>query len=150
MATDTIGIELVWEVEPPPGLDVAQVERALGVFRVALGAAGRDLSVLMAGDEVLSELNATWRGKQGPTDVLSWGYEDQPGAPWGDLALSLERTAAQAAENGWDITTEALRLLAHGCAHLAGHDHQTPDEERVMRALEIQLLEKVGVKGLYP
>ena len=68
----------------------------------------------------------------------------------GELALSLERAAAQAAENGWDLRTEVLRLLAHGCAHVAGFDHETAAQERVMQALEVRLLAGVGLRDLYP
>jgi probable rRNA maturation factor len=68
----------------------------------------------------------------------------------GELALSLERAAAQAAENGWSLRTEVLRLLAHGCAHVAGYDHESEAEEREMKALEVRLLDALGLRGLYP
>jgi probable rRNA maturation factor len=76
---------------------------------------------------------------------------DAEGAvPLGDLALSLDRARAQAQDNGWPLQTELLRVLAHGCAHLAGYDHRTAAEERLMRGVEEALLEKVGLRGLYP
>ena len=59
----------------------------------------------------------------------------------GDLVVSGERVKEQAAENGWDFDTELIRLLAHGCAHLAGWDHERSAEEaREMLELEIYLL----------
>ncbi len=141
-----------WAAGPPPELEEADLRRALEVFLAALGHAGRGLSVLMADDAALQALNRVWRGRDRPTDVLSWSYLDAgPAAPLlGELALSLERARRQAAENGWGLRTEVLRLLAHGCAHLAGYDHETAAEERRMRAVEIGMLAGIGLRNLYP
>ena len=68
----------------------------------------------------------------------------------GELAVSAERVSKQASENGWDFETEFIRLLAHGCAHLAGWDHEESEkQEREMLKLEIQLLKKVGLINIY-
>ena len=112
-------------------------------------------------DAVLGELNRRYRELDEPTDVLSWSYlEDgaEDGAEaellgevlLGEIALSLDRSRAQAAEYGWNLRTEVLRLLAHGCAHLAGFDHQTAAGDREMRSVEIGMLDRVGLKNLYP
>ena len=68
----------------------------------------------------------------------------------GELALSIKRARAQARESGWPLRTEVLRLLAHGCAHLAGYDHRTLKEDGAMRRVEERLLARVGLRGLYP
>jgi len=140
---------------PRIDLDLPALRRALASFLKGLGQGGRPLSVLLASDADLRALNRAHRGEDRPTDVLSWSYLDaaEPAhadAPLGDLALSLERARAQAAHNGWDAQTEVLRLLAHGCAHLAGYDHQTAAEERAMRGIEDALLARIGLRGLYP
>ena len=103
-------------------------------------------------DATLLDLNRRFRGLHRPTDVLSWRYPDDPSpAPLlGEIAISLDRAESQAVANGWDMQTEVLRLLAHGCAHLAGHDHQDDAEERVMKALEIEMLSGVGLRDIYP
>ena len=68
----------------------------------------------------------------------------------GELVVSAERVSKQAFENGWDFETELIRLLAHGCAHLAGWDHEeSKKQERDMLDLEIQLLKDVGLKNIY-
>ncbi len=136
---------------PPPDLDAAALGRALGLFLRGLGHGSRGVSVLLADDATLAGLNRAYRGRDAPTDVLSWSYRDDEAVPGllGDLAVSLERVRAQARVNGWDAQTELLRLLAHGCAHLAGYDHATPDEDRVMRDVEIALLDAVGLGHLY-
>ena len=68
----------------------------------------------------------------------------------GELAVSAERVSKQASENGWVFETELIRLLAHGCVHLAGWDHEeSGKQEREMLELEIQLLKEVGIKNIY-
>lgn len=155
-------IHLSWAAgAPPPELDEAALRDALERFLALLGHAGAGLSLLLADDAALRALNREHRGLDRPTDVLSWSYlepgqaarpapADEPPPLAGELALSLERAAAQATENGWDLPTEVLRLLAHGCAHVAGYDHGTDAEEREMKAVEVRLLAAVGLPGLYP
>lgn len=142
---------------PPPELDEQDLIAALVSFAAGVGHPGRGISVLMGGDALLRELNLAHRNLDRPTDVLSWSYLDYA-APLGDgeppllgeLALSLERAHAQALENGWSLRTEVLRLLAHGVAHLAGHDHESEEQEREMLTLEVRLLDEVGLKDIYP
>ena len=135
---------------PPPDLDERDLNTALAAFLDLLGHAGRGVILLVADDGVLRELNRRFRGQARPTDILSWSYGAEDDPLLGELAISLERSRAQALENGWDIRTEMLRLLAHGCAHLAGFDHETGQGETRMRAMEIKLLAVVGVNGIYP
>jgi probable rRNA maturation factor len=167
-------ILISWEAgAPPPELDEADLAASLARFLALLGHGAAGLSVLFADDARLRALNEAHRGLDRPTDVLSWSYLDAPpaaagpaapkGGPartppapaaepplLGELALSLQRAAAQAGENGWPLRTEVLRLLAHGCAHLAGYDHETEAEEREMKALEVRLLDAVGLWDVYP
>ncbi|MEE8433474.1 MAG: rRNA maturation RNase YbeY [bacterium] len=130
----------------------ASLVSALESFLNHLGRSETRVSVMFGDDAALRELNHRFRGLDRPTDVLSWCYPDDPGpAPLlGEIAISLERAESQAGENGWDLQTEVLRLLAHGCAHLAGHDHQDEAEERGMKALEIEMLSGVGLRDIYP
>jgi probable rRNA maturation factor len=170
--TNAVPIPLTWQSGRSPDLDPRAIRRALRSFLAALGHARHSVSVLLADDAALATLNLLYRGRDAPTDILSWRYLDEdpaiapptdddarkggPGAEetqgpvlLGELAVSLERVRAQAAEHGWDAQTELLRLLAHGCAHLAGYDHQTKAADRIMRDVEVTLLEGVGLGGLY-
>jgi probable rRNA maturation factor len=148
---------------PPAELDARKLRRALAEFLAQLGHRGRVLSVQFADDAELRRLNGRFSGKDRVTDVLSWPYLDgseqsgpnqngsnQDHQALGDLALSLERARAQARENGWNLQTEVLRLLAHGCAHLAGYDHHTAAQERKMLKVETELLAAQGLKKVYP
>ena len=147
-------IQISWQTgAPPPEFDEPALLLALAGFLHALGFSSSGASVLMADDAALLALNAEHRGQHNPTDILSWSYLEQGGDPpdlLGELAVSLERVQVQAEENGWSNQTELLRLLAHGCTHLAGYDHQTEEADREMRAVEIALLEGAGLRGIYP
>ncbi|MEE8396993.1 MAG: rRNA maturation RNase YbeY [bacterium] len=151
-------IAISWENGAPPAeLDEGELRRALSLFVSGLGRGEAEISLLMAGDATLAGLNERFRGVAAATDILCWNYRATDAGPApdgpaleGELALSLARARSQARANGWDLRTEVLRLLAHGCAHLAGYDHQTASGEQEMRAVEIALLAKTGLRNLYP
>ena len=125
----------------------------------------RGISILITNDAEIQKLNKQFREKDYPTDILSWNYyegegegeiagpeqnESQQENIVGELAVSVEHVSKQASENGWDFETELIRLLAHGCAHLAGWNHEESEkQERGMLELEIQLLKDVGLNNIY-
>lgn len=125
----------------------ADAERVLA----ALGLSDRELSVVLCDDPFIQDLNRRWRGLDRPTDVLSFPQGDgapPSGAPavlLGDVIISLERAAEQAAARGHDRHTELRVLLVHGLLHLLGHDHHEPDDCAAMAAEELRLLEALGV-----
>ena len=105
---------------------------------------GSGLSVEIAGDDVLHELNREHRGVNAPTDELSFAAEEGeafPAAPdqpryLGDIAVSVESVARNAAEAGLTTTEEIDHVLVHGLLHLLGWDHETDEDEAAMRARE--------------
>ncbi|MGE3855940.1 MAG: rRNA maturation RNase YbeY [Dehalococcoidia bacterium] len=105
---------------------------------------GAGLSVEIADDELLQELNREHRGVDAPTDVLSFAAEEGeafPGAPdqpryLGDIAVSVETVRRNAAEAGLTPAQEIDHVLVHGVLHLLGWDHETDDDEAAMRARE--------------
>ena len=140
-----------------------QVEKILKVFLKKLFKNELGLSFYLTDDMKIQKLNLEFRGKDCPTDILSWpyagdkegfdlpkeGYTDEVPLA-GDLVVSAEHVQKQAVENGWDFETELIRLLAHGCTHLAGWDHERSAEEaRAMLELEISLLNEVGLFNIY-
>jgi len=140
-----------------------RIRNILKEFMNCLFDSRRGVSVLITNDVEIQKLNKQFRKKNYPTDILSWTYnvgEDEITRPElnesqekniaGELAVSAEHVSKQASENGWDFETELIRLLAHGCAHLAGLDHEESEkQERKMLELEIQLLKAVGLKNIY-
>jgi probable rRNA maturation factor len=115
--------------------------RFLNRARAAIGLPGT-IDVLLTSDAELKRLNRTFRGKNKPTDVLSFPADPISGLPpeathAGDLAISVDTAARQAAHFGHSLDLELRILLLHGLLHLAGHDHETDSGE--MAALETQL-----------
>jgi probable rRNA maturation factor len=101
------------------------LNRFLAEAAAALGLAG-ELSVLLTGDEQLRAMNLQFRGVDKPTDVLSFSAlpEAANGGQGGDLAISLETAAIQAADHGHTLQMEVKVLILHGLLHLAGYDHE--------------------------
>ena len=91
-----------------------------------------ELELLLTTNAEIHELNRTYRGKDSPTDVLSFGLEDPQNL--GQLVISLDRTAQQAQEVGHSFEKELQFLFAHGLFHLLGYDHENPADEAVMLA----------------
>lgn len=116
--------------------------------------ASTEVSVLFCDDEMIRELNKSWRGVDTATDVLSFpqledeaGFSCPPGEELllGDIVISLDRAAAQAHEFGHSLEREILYLFVHGLLHLLGCDHVEEEERRAMRRREEELLASAGV-----
>jgi len=105
-----------------------------------MGVGTAEVGVLVCDDATIRALNRQFRGKDRPTDVLSFPADyPQPEGPTylGDVAISLETAARQAAEAGTSVATELKTLVLHALVHLCGYDHETDGGE--MRRLEGQL-----------
>ena len=107
----------------------------------AVGHAGAEVAVTVSNDRRLRDLNRTYRGKDRPTDVLSFAYDDDDG-PLGDVVISVDRAVAQAAERGHDLQRELELLTLHGTLHVCGYDHETDSGEmdRLERRLRRRLV----------
>jgi probable rRNA maturation factor len=103
------------------------------------------LSLSLVGDREMRKLNREWRGKDQPTDVLSFPQLER--GALGDVVISLETARRQAREGGWPLSVELRRLLAHGIAHCRGYDHDTARSARRMAAAEHRLLGTHGMVG---
>ncbi|HEY5515212.1 MAG TPA: rRNA maturation RNase YbeY [Pengzhenrongella sp.] len=108
-----------------------------------------DLSILLVGIDVMSELHVQWMDEPGPTDVLSFPMDElrpgldgevTPAGLLGDVVLCPEVAARQARDAGHSTMEELLLLTTHGILHLLGYDHVEPEEEKEMFALQRQLL----------
>jgi probable rRNA maturation factor len=135
---------------PDAELSKAALSRFLSRARAAVGLAG-EVHVLLADDATLKRLNRTFRGKNKATDVLSFPagpttvFFGDPEGPElaGDLAISLETAARQAARFGHSLPDEVRVLLLHGVLHLAGFDHERDAGE--MAGREAELRQKLGL-----
>lgn len=105
-----------------------------------LGVATAEIGVLVSDDATIRMLNRHFRGRDEATDVLSFpaGFEQPDGMPYlGDIAISIEAAARQAAELGGSLQRELCTLLLHALVHLCGYDHERDGGE--MALLEAKL-----------
>ena len=105
----------------------------------SLGERRAELSILLCDDRTIASLNREYRGKKGPTDVLSFPMRDSEGGTLqpnilGDVVISIDTARRQAKARDRPIVAEVTFLLAHGLLHLLGFDHQTDSEEKEMTA----------------
>lgn len=121
------------------------VERAAAESLRILGEAGAELSIALVDDDAMQELNASWRGKDQPTDVLA--FSQREGAELGevdllgDVVISIPTAERQAAERGHSLDHEIRELLVHGILHLLGYDHErSPEEAERMFARQREVL----------
>lgn len=106
--------------------------------------AGRAVSLLLAGDARLQELNRDWRGKDKPTNVLSFPAPDLPMSHLGDVAMSFDTCAREAKEQGKELRAHVFHLFVHGVLHLLGYDHETGPQADEMEGLESRILLGLG------
>lgn len=107
------------------------------------------VAVLMTGDATVAELNERYRGKPGPTNVLSFPAGEGADNHLGDIALAWGVVAQEAETRGLAVADHLRHLLIHGFLHLHGYDHQTDDEAEVMETIERQALAELGVADPY-
>ncbi len=131
----------------------------------AVGLADATVSLTLVRDAEMRELNREHRAKDAPTDVLSFPlYEPDafdrggPTAPRdavdgermiGDIVISVDTAARQAAAYDAPLEREVERLLVHGVLHLCGHDHMEPDERAIMEREERRLADAIGMPWPY-
>jgi probable rRNA maturation factor len=132
----------------PELLDLSTFER-LAAFALDREDAPQNCELSIAVVEIaeMTELNMRYRGKPGPTDVLSFGCDDPcavlgPDEPvtLGDVVIAPEIAEAQAAEYGHTVEEELNLLLVHGVLHLLGYDHEADHDASAMQLRERAIL----------
>jgi len=118
-----------------------------------------ELSVRLTSDAEVHALNAEWRGKDKPTNVLSFPMAEgdeletaaQPGPELmlGDIILARGVCEAEAADKGLPLEDHAAHLMVHGTLHLLGYDHMDDDSATDMEAREVRALARIGIADPY-
>lgn len=111
------------------------------------------LCVRFADDETIRELNREWRGKDAPTDVLSFPMQEGPafdaGEPLGDIILSWPFVVREAERLGLTPQQHAQHLIVHGVLHLLGYVHAEDMDAERMQALERRTMQQLGLHDPY-
>ena len=129
---------------------VPALERAAAAAAKAAGfRAGYSLTVLLSDDRRLKSLNRDFRGKDKATNVLSFPAAPNDDKYRGDVALALGVTRREAKEAGKPVPDHAAHLVVHGVLHLAGYDHMRARDAKVMEALEVEILDRLGIANPY-
>ena len=127
----------------------ALVERAAVA---ALGTQAGGVVILLTDDETVRGLNDRFRGKDRPTNVLSFPAAAMPGAnpqPLGDIVLAYGVCAAEADEQSKTLHNHLTHLVVHGVLHLLGRDHEDDAEAEAMEGEERSILASLGISDPY-
>lgn len=106
-----------------------------------------EVSIVLADNDFVKQLNKTYRGKDRPTNVLSFPQNEDN--ILGDIILAYETIAEEANTQNKSFTDHAVHLTVHGFLHLLGLDHETEKEAQEMESVEIKILENMGIKNPY-
>ena len=146
-------------------IDALAQQASDAVFdRLGLEPSVFEIAVLACDDDRIAALNADFRGKTVPTNVLSWPSDERapavagemPLAPdpvmdaeLGDIAIAYDTCLREAEAAGLQFIHHCLHLLVHGTLHLLGFDHERDLDATVMEGLEVEILGKMGVDNPY-
>lgn len=163
--TDVVIEDPRWDAAGLEGLAERAARATLAAL--ALPPDGFEIVVMGGDDARISALNADFRGKPQPTNVLSWPADElgavtegadperpEPGdpddpEPLGDIALAWETCVREAQEAGKPLADHVTHLVVHGVLHLLGHDHQRDGDATLMEGLETAILAELGVPDPY-
>jgi len=125
----------------------ARLKKAATLALARAGHSKGALTILLSNDRKLHDLNVTFRGKDKPTNVLSFPASDEEYL--GDVAVAYGVTAKEAREQKKQFADHATHLVVHGVLHLLGYDHLTTRKAKVMEPLETRILNELGISDPY-
>lgn len=138
------------------GVDTRRLKDTACKLLREVNESGSALSITLVGDREIRTLNREHRGKDKPTDVLSFPlYEAGEATPdrgerlLGDVVISVDTARRQAADYDAPLQNELYRLLIHGILHVLGHDHEKPAERKAMEAEERRLAAAIDMPWPY-
>jgi len=163
-------LDISWEETSVNQLEQPGLKEILrrGIHEALLSGGGREeaeIGLVLVDDKTIGELNKSYRGIDGPTDVLSFAIQEKgegepdiimqdlledhqlgyPDSILGDIVVSVERARAQAEEYGHSFEREIVYLAVHGTLHLLGFNHCSDQETMIMRSKEEQVMKKLDL-----
>lgn len=134
-----------WSILP----NAETLAQRAGERALAMAECEGDVAVLLTDDRAVRDLNARFRGKDQPTNVLSFPAPEGSGAHLGDVCLAYETCEREATEQSKTLAAHLQHLTAHGVLHLLGYDHDVDADAEIMEALERRILAALGVADPY-
>ena len=133
--------------------DASLTRAACAAFQAASGSKNCEISLLLTHDEEIRALNKSWRGKDEPTNVLSFplgeGAQEMNPHPLGDVVLACETVTREAESRGIALGQHSTHLVIHGVLHLLGYDHENNGDAARMENLEVRILASLGLPDPY-
>jgi len=111
-----------------------------------------EMTIRLVDEAEATQLNETWRGGVGPTNVLSFPFECPPGVNMpllGDIIICVPLVAHEATEQNKSLSAHWTHLVIHGTLHLLGYDHIAESQAQIMENLEIRILHDLGYPNPY-
>lgn len=143
---------------------LADIASDAALTRLGLDPTVFEVSVLACDDARIAILNADFRAKAKPTNVLSWPSDERaaatpgdmpvspsigPDTELGDIAIAYDTCAREAAEQNKPIKDHVTHLIVHGTLHLLGFDHENDPDAALMEGLETEILGNLGLADPY-
>jgi probable rRNA maturation factor len=129
--------------------DAAGIVERAALSSLSAGMSGLEITVLLTDDAAVHALNAKFRNKDAPTNVLSFPAPPFARPHLGDIALAFGTCAREAQEQRKSLADHLSHLTVHGVLHLLGYDHEAEDEAESMERMERTILEPLGVADPY-
>lgn len=136
-------LELSIHGKIPAGLSPGMIRKIIKIFALKLKLKRLALGLGFVSAGKIAGINLSYRKKNEPTDVLSFGYAYQKGNLEGDILICPSFARRSSKEQGVDYGEELCRLLIHGLLHLAGHDHARDAQAKVMFKLQESILKEL-------
>jgi probable rRNA maturation factor len=136
------------------------LRRAIAAAAATVSTTDGELAIVLTDDSAIRALNRQWRGKDEPTNVLSFPASSLPAFPpagvgkkaprlFGDIVIAYETAMREAKAEGKPFRHHLAHLAVHGFLHLSGYDHEGDDEADIMENLEIAVLKRLKVPNPY-
>jgi probable rRNA maturation factor len=152
-AKPQLDIEVVRQSDAWDGAEINDDALSQAAIAAFVGAAprienGREVAIVLTSDAGMQALNLKWRGKDAPTNVLSFPSGGEQGH-LGDVVLAYETVEGEAKQQNIAIADHAAHLVVHGMLHLLGYDHEQEDDAVKMERLETEILATLGIADPY-
>ncbi|MFA6265695.1 MAG: rRNA maturation RNase YbeY [Pseudolabrys sp.] len=143
VTADIVAESALWAAEPQAEATVAAAIAAAGKYLTDLHSTrGGEVSILLADDSAVREINRQWRGLDKPTNVLSFPAADTPATKGhlGDIVIAYETLQRECETEGRLFLHHLAHLTVHGFLHLIGYDHETDAQADEMEAIESRIM----------